>query len=427
MLTLKTFVILAATMAFAAPDARATYSIVACDSHTRVCGVAVQTNNLAVGASVPYAKAGVGAIASQFETNPMYGPRGLALLAQGTSPEEVLKTLLQEDGNFDDEGVEARQVGMVSVDGRFTVYTGQRAAASSWAGSRTGDGYSIQGNGLVGPQVIEAMEKAFKTTAGALAERLMAALIAGDNAGGQKTGRESAALLVSTPTGFPMDIDLRVDHSSDPVGSLRLLLDIQTARQQIVQARIAASKGHFEEAKTLLISGVSGAPTWPRAWIQAARVAGSIEEPDLAIQYLNIVFAMNPAWAETEIGAGSYAQIGSEPLFHRWVTPQQTHVTLADYQQLESSTTATVNRRMELANRLLEVGEALKALAVLPSDRSESAELSLARATAYAALGRFGEALNQCGRGLEIDPKNSRLRLRCSKWRTALDSKGELK
>src|SRR6187402_2761209 len=94
------FLLITAALLSVSPAARATYSIAACDTAMRTCGVAVQTNNLAVGASVPYAKTGVGAIASQFETNPMYGPRGLALLAAGKSPEETAKQLLSEDGNF---------------------------------------------------------------------------------------------------------------------------------------------------------------------------------------------------------------------------------------------------------------------------------------------------------------------------------------
>ena len=128
--------------------AQATYSIVACDAKTRECGVAVETNNLAVGASVPYAQAGVGAVASQFETNPHYGPRGLALLAQGMSPAEAMKKILAEDGNFDGQGIAARQVGIVSVDGRTASYTGEEAAGAEWAGARSGAGYGIQGNGL---------------------------------------------------------------------------------------------------------------------------------------------------------------------------------------------------------------------------------------------------------------------------------------
>ena len=135
------------------PSVHATYSIVGCDAQTRQCGVAVQTNNLAVGASVPYAEAGVGALASQFETNPKYGPRGIALMSEGKSPEDTLKQLLREDGNFEGQGVEARQVGIVAVDGRATFYTGQEAANSHWAGGRSGKGYSIQGNGLAGAQV----------------------------------------------------------------------------------------------------------------------------------------------------------------------------------------------------------------------------------------------------------------------------------
>ena len=150
------------------------------------------TNNLAVGASVPYAQAGVGALASQFEKtrNPRYGPRGLALMSEGKSPDETLKQLLREDGNFDGEGIESRQVGVVALDGRSTFYTGQDAGSSAWAGGRSGKGYSIQGNGLAGPQVVEAMEQAFlKTPGGPLADRPMAALVAGDAAGGQRTGR----------------------------------------------------------------------------------------------------------------------------------------------------------------------------------------------------------------------------------------------
>jgi uncharacterized Ntn-hydrolase superfamily protein len=123
----------------------ATYSIAACDAKTQACGVAVQTNNLAVGASVPYAQAGVGALASQFETNPHYGPRGLTLLSQALSPDEVLKRLLAEDGNFDGAGPEARQVGIVSVAGRAANYTGDEAQHAVWAGARSGSGYRATG------------------------------------------------------------------------------------------------------------------------------------------------------------------------------------------------------------------------------------------------------------------------------------------
>jgi hypothetical protein len=139
---------------------------------------------------------------------------------------------------------------------------------------------------------------------------------------------------------------------------------------------------------------------------------------------------MNPAWIETEIGDGNYAQLGADPLFHRWVTVEQQHAALADFMKLSSSNSVTEERRIQIANRMLEVGavnETLQALAVLPGDASAGADVLLARATAYAALGNYGEALNQCGRGVENDPKYLRLRLRCTRWRTALESKGDSK
>jgi len=125
----------------------------------------------------------------------------------GKNPAETLQQLLREDGNFDGEGIEARQVGIVAVDGRAAFYTAREAADSNWAGARSEAGYSVQGNGLAGPQVVDAMERALLNTRGTLSERLLAALVAGDAAGGQKTGCDSVALLVRTTDGFPLDVD----------------------------------------------------------------------------------------------------------------------------------------------------------------------------------------------------------------------------
>jgi uncharacterized Ntn-hydrolase superfamily protein len=348
-----------------AKSTQATYSIVACDSKTRECGVAVQTNNLAVGSSVPYAQAGVGALVSQFETNPHYGPRGLVFLAQGMSPEATLKRLLAEDGNFDGEGPEARQVAIVSVEGQAASYTGEGAQRPDWAGARSGLGYSVQGNGLAGPNVVEAMERAFIKTEGMLAERLMAALTAGDLAGGQKTGRESAALLVKTADGWPIDIDLRVDDSSDPVSELRRLFGMQFARQQVIQASLIARKGQMEKARSLLIAAVARASMWPRVWIRAARVTESIEEPTLALQYIRVAFSQNPAWAQAEIGAGNYAEIGASPEFHRWVTVEEEQNAIATYERVRRGNKAEPEKGVQISRVLLEIGHPKEGLAVL--------------------------------------------------------------
>jgi uncharacterized Ntn-hydrolase superfamily protein len=399
--------------------ARATYSIVACDAKTRECGVAVQTNNLAVGASVPYAQAGVGALVSQFETNPHYGPRGLVLLAQGLSPDETLKRLLAEDGNFDGEGPEARQVGMVTVDGRAANFTGDDAQRSDWAGARSGTGYSIQGNGLVGSSVAVAMEKAFLDTRGSLAERLMAALIAGDLAGGQRTGRESAALLVKTPDGWPIDIDLRVDHSSDPVGELKELFDMQMARQQVIQANVLARKGRLEEAKATLLQAVARGSSWSRVWLRGAKVAIEIEEPTLALQYLSVAFSQNPAWIKSEMGDGGFADLGANPQFHRWISPEQEQKVLADYERMRQAQDATIDRRIELSKMLLEIGRADQALNILdttPKSAAESNDLVLLRSAAYAAEGKYSKAIDQCKSILQKTPNQERVRRRIARF-----------
>ena len=406
--------------------AEATYSIVACDAKTHECGVAVQTNNLAVGASVPYAQAGVGALASQFETNPHYGPRGLALLAQGLAPADVLKELLANDGNFDGEGIAARQIGLVSVDGRAANYTGEEAMRAQWAGARSGNGYSVQGNGLVGAKVLEQMEHAFLQTPGSLAEKLMAALTAGDAAGGQKTGRESAALLVKTLDGFPMDIDLRVDDARDPVGDLRKLFDMQSARQQVIDASVAARKGEFERAKTQLLAAVAQAHDWPRVSIRAARVAENIEEPALALQYLTSAFTQNPAWADSEIGDGDYAELGGTAQFHRWVTAAQERNAATAANQLHEAPAATLEARIAVARRLLEVGHASDALAILrvvtpeSQDAPESTELRLLRSTAYEAMGDAAKALEECTAALTKEPHASRVLLRRERLKRAI-------
>jgi uncharacterized Ntn-hydrolase superfamily protein len=398
---------------------QATYSIVACDAQSRQCGVAVQTNNLAVGASVPYAQAGVGALASQFETNPHYGPQGMTLLSQGKSPDEVLQQLLRDDGNFDGNGIEARQVGIVSLDGRAVFYTGQAAAASAWAGGRSGKGYSIQGNGLAGPQVIAAMEQAFLGTTGTLADRLLAALAAGDAAGGQKTGRESAALLVRTPDGFPMDIDLRVDHSDNPVAELQKLYEIQSARQQVITAEIAARRGQPEKARMLMIGAVARAQ-WPRVLIRAAKLAEQLEERPLALQYIEIAFSRNPAWAQQEIGSGDYAELGANPAFHRWITADQEQHAIAASREISGNKTSSLEDCLTKARILLEAGDPGQARELLNHTAArfpQTSALRLTRAEAYAATGDYGKALKECQEAQAQDPNNWRIRLRIARLR----------
>ena len=201
-----------------------TYSLVAYDDASRQWGVATQSKFLAVGSVVPWGRADVGALATQSYANPAYGPDGLALLASGLSASEVVEHLTRADA-----GRDQRQLGVVDAQGRAATYTG--LGCLEWAGGRTGDGYAAQGNILVSGDTIDAMAMAYEGSAGApLAERLIGALTAAQDAGGDRRGQQSAALLVVQRDGgygglSHVLIDLRVDDHPTPIAELRRLYD----------------------------------------------------------------------------------------------------------------------------------------------------------------------------------------------------------
>jgi uncharacterized Ntn-hydrolase superfamily protein len=216
--------VLAAALVFTATGCRAgnsptgTFSIVAYDSLTGELGVAVQSRAFAVGQGVSWAEAGVGAIATQSQTNRSFGPNGLRLLKQGYSAEEVGKRLLAEDA-----GRENRQLGIVDARGGTFNFTG--SGCSAWAGGVRGPGYSCQGNILVSEEVVTDMARAFEQTEGDLGEKLLQALVAAQAAGGDKRGMQSAAILVVRPSEeYPeyryKYTDLRVEDHEDPINEL---------------------------------------------------------------------------------------------------------------------------------------------------------------------------------------------------------------
>jgi uncharacterized Ntn-hydrolase superfamily protein len=202
----------------------ATFSIVARDPATGELGIAVQSKFVAVGSVVPWAKAGVGAIATQSYANTTYGPRGLELLAKGAAPDEVLKELTAEDPQR-----ERRQAGIVDAKGKSATFTGKDCL--SWAGGLAEENVCVQGNILAGEAVTAAMLKAYKEAKGDLGDRLIAALQAGQEAGGDTRGKQSAALLIVRDGwgygGFNDRYrDLRVDDHADPIVELRRVYDI---------------------------------------------------------------------------------------------------------------------------------------------------------------------------------------------------------
>jgi uncharacterized Ntn-hydrolase superfamily protein len=198
-----------------------TYSIVACDLAAGEWGVGVQSKFLAVGSVVSWAEPEVGAIATQAWARVSYGPEGLALLRDGLAAEEIVARLTAAD-----EGREHRQLGVVDGSGRAATYTG--SSCLDWAGGRTGEGFAVQGNILVSEETVGALASSFEASAGRpLAERLIGALHAGQAAGGDRRGQQSAALLVVKHgggyDGCDIMVDLRVDDHPAPIAELERL------------------------------------------------------------------------------------------------------------------------------------------------------------------------------------------------------------
>ena len=244
-----------------------TFSIVACDLEEQAWGVAVASKFPAVGAVVPWVQAEAGAVATQSFANTSYGPRGLALMATGLSAQETLERLLEDDPDR-----ELRQVGLVDAKGGSATFSGSGCFA--WAGGVSGEGYAIQGNILANERVIPAMEETYLNTEGNLPTRLHAALLAGDRAGGDKRGRQSAAIYVARPKagygGF-VDrwLDYRVDDHEDPVPRLGELLEmhdlyfgkspdskrVELKDQTLMQMReILTNTGYFKNGKEFTLA-----------------------------------------------------------------------------------------------------------------------------------------------------------------------------
>lgn len=224
----------------------ATFSIVAVDTTTGEIGVAVASRFFAVGAVVPWARAGVGAVATQSFANTTFGWRGLDLMEKGSTPEEAIEALI---GGDDDP--ERRQVGMVSADGKSATYTGGRCLP--YAGGRSGPGYAVQGNILAGEAVVTSMERAYLETEGTLADRLYAAMLAGDAEGGDTRGKQSAAMLVvKEGAGYggytDQAIDIRVDDNAEPFVELGRLLDIAQVNYTWNEAWTLFTKEQYQEA-----------------------------------------------------------------------------------------------------------------------------------------------------------------------------------
>jgi uncharacterized Ntn-hydrolase superfamily protein len=270
----------------------ATFSIVAADPESGEVGVAVASRFFSVGSVVPFGQGDVGAVATQANANVSFGPRGLELLARGVQPDEIVTILLRDEAA--DNG---RQFGIVSADGLSATYTGPGALA--WAGGRAGPNYAVQGNILTGEDVVIAIEKAFLETKGTLADRMYAALIAGDAKGGDSRGKQSAALIVRKPgTGYGGNndraIDIRVDDHETPFRELGRLLDYAQMNYSWNAAWTAFVENDYPTALPPMERAAQLAPEVAEVHYDLAVIRLANEDEAGAMSALEMAIALNP-------------------------------------------------------------------------------------------------------------------------------------
>ena len=294
-----------------------TFSIVARDPATGEMGVGVASRFFAVGAVVPWAKAGVGAVATQSFMNTTFGPRGLDLLAAGLTPEETLKVLLRGDDN-----PKRRQVGIVAADGASATYTGSGCIA--WAGGRHGPNYAVQGNILTGEAVVIALEKTFLETKGTLGDRIYAALCAGDAQGGDSRGRQSAAILVvKAGAGYggytDRAIDIRVDDHPDPFKELGRLLNYAQMNYAWNEAWTLFTQKKAAQALPFMEHAAQLAPENPEVLYDLAVIRLAAGKRAESLEALKGALARNPKLKKQAAGDSDLAGLKGDPAFEALV------------------------------------------------------------------------------------------------------------
>ncbi len=312
-LVIISLLILCAGSIQADPPQASTFSIVACDTATGEVGVAVASRFFGVGVVVPWARADVGAIATQAYANTSFGWTGLELLESGLTPEEVRNVLIRTD-----DRPSRRQFGIVDVSGRSASYTGD--GCLDWAGGRSGFGYAIQGNILAGEAVVVEMEKAWLNSEGSLADRLYAALLAGEAAGGDARGKQSAALVVARQgAGYggytDQAIDVRVDDHPEPFKELGRLLDIAQVNYTWNIAWTAFTENRFDDALEPMERTARLAPDNGEVWYDLSVIRLATGDIDGSYDALEKALELNPNLVDAAVVDDDFMMIKEEARF----------------------------------------------------------------------------------------------------------------
>ena len=295
----------------------ATFSIVARDSVNGELGVAVASRFFAVGSVVPWAKAGIGAVATQSYANTTFGPRGLDLLDAGATPEQAMAVLIGSDDH-----PERRQVGIIDAAGNSATYTG--AECLSWAGGRKGPNYAVQGNILAGEAVVAGMEKAFLETKGTLADRLYAALLAAEANGGDARGKQSAAILVvKDGAGYggytDRAIDIRVDDSPEPFKEIGRILVIAQMNYAWNDAWTLFTQRKYAEALPPMEHAAQLAPENGEVFYDLAVIRLAAGEREKAMEALKNAIKFNPKLAQSAATDEDLSAFRGDPEFEKLV------------------------------------------------------------------------------------------------------------
>jgi len=267
-----------------------TYSIVARDASTGELGVAVQSHWFGVGGVVAWARAGVGAVATQSVAEVAHGPHTLERMQDGLAATEVIAAVLSED-----ELARFRQLGAVDTHGRAAAHTGE--GCIPYAGDEIGEGFACQANMMAGASVPSAMAAAYRAHDGDLAERLLAALEAAEGAGGDVRGRQSAALLVVPPDGeaWRTRFELRVEDHADPLGELRRLLRLARAYEMAAQADELVAQGAHADATALYLAAAELAPECDELTFWAG-LGVAAQDLDAGVDLVRRAATLKPAW-----------------------------------------------------------------------------------------------------------------------------------
>ena len=275
------------------PALEGTFSIIARDPATGELGMAVQSKTLAVGSRTITIKGGVAVIAHQSSSNPMYGALGLELLGAGMSPQQALDMMVRGD-----DGRDSRQVSILDATGRTAAWTG--TGSSDWKGHTCGANYCAQGNILVGKEVVDGLARTFESSTGSLAERLLTAMDAGQAAGGDQRGTQSAALVIAKPLAGAAGygdrvVDLRVDDSRAPLTELRRLLNMFQSRSDVSQAYARLRERAFDAASVAALTARNKSPEYDEAWVAWAATELAAGRVPSALEGVRKAIELNPA------------------------------------------------------------------------------------------------------------------------------------